>query len=101
VVALLLTMAGLMTYAFATWAGGSGFMAVYLFGITLNRKAPVPVGAALSALDGYAWMSQALMFVLLGLLVSPSEITGIALPSLGVEPGPGLPPALPPVRCLQ
>lgn len=84
VVALLLAMAGLMTYAFVTWAGGSGFMAVYLFGIALNRKAPGLVGAALSALDGYAWLSQALMFVLLGLLVTPSEIVGIALPALGV-----------------
>ena len=84
VIALLLAMAGLSTFAFATWVGGSGFLAVYLLGIVLNRKAPRMVRSALSALDGYAWLCQALMFVLLGLLVTPSEIEGFAGPALGV-----------------
>lgn len=84
VIALLLTMAGLATFALATWIGGSGFLAVYLLGIILNRRVPGIVQSALSALDGYAWLSQALMFVLLGLLVTPSEIEGFAWPALGV-----------------
>jgi cell volume regulation protein A len=84
VIALLLAMAGLTTFAFTTWVGGSGFLAVYLLGIVLNRRAPNIVQSALSALDGYAWLSQAVMFVLLGLLVTPSEIEGFAWPALGV-----------------
>lgn len=50
----------------------------------LNRRAARIVQSALSALDGYAWLSQALMFVLLGLLVTPSEIEGFVWPALGV-----------------
>jgi cell volume regulation protein A len=50
----------------------------------LNRRAPEIVKSALSALDGYAWLSQALMFVLLGLLVTPSEISRTVWPALGV-----------------
>jgi potassium/hydrogen antiporter len=84
VVALLLASVGLATFAFVTWLGGSGFLAVYLFGIVLNRKAAQAVRQALSALDGYAWLSQALMFVLLGLLVTPSEIEGNLWQALGV-----------------
>ena len=84
VIALLLAMAGLATFALTTWVGGSGFLAVYLLGIVLNRRVPNIVRSALSALDGYAWLSQALMFVLLGLLVTPSEIEGFAWPALGV-----------------
>lgn len=84
VIALLLATSGLVVFAFTTWAGGSGFLAVYLFGIVLNRRAPEIVKSALSALDGYAWLSQALMFVLLGLLVTPSEIAGTVWPALGV-----------------
>ena len=84
VIALLLAMAGLATFALTTWVGGSGFLAVYLLGIVLNRRVPNIVRSALSALDGYAWLSQALMFVLLGLLVTPSEIDGFAWPALGV-----------------
>ena len=84
VIALLLAMAGLVVFAFTTWVGGSGFLAVYLFGIVLNRRVPEIVKSALSALDGYAWLSQALMFVLLGLLVTPSEIVGTVWSALGV-----------------
>jgi cell volume regulation protein A len=84
VIALLLAMSGLVVFAFTLWTGGSGFLAVYLFGIVLNRRAPEIVKSALSALDGYAWLSQALMFVLLGLLVTPSEIIGTVWPALGV-----------------
>jgi len=84
VIALLLAMGGLVTFALTTWVGGSGFLAVYLLGIVLNRRAPTIVKSALSALDGYAWLSQALMFVLLGLLVTPSEIEAFAWPALGV-----------------
>jgi len=84
VIALLLAMAGLSTFSLVTWVGGSGFLAVYLLGIVLNRRAPTIVQSALSALDGYAWLSQALMFVLLGLLVTPSEIEGFAWPAMGV-----------------
>jgi cell volume regulation protein A len=84
VIALLLAMAGLSTFALTTWVGGSGFLAVYLLGIVLNRRAANIVQLALSALDGYAWLSQALMFVLLGLLVTPSEFEGFAWPALGV-----------------
>jgi cell volume regulation protein A len=84
VIALLLATGGLVTFALTTWVGGSGFLAVYLLGIVLNRRVPEIVQSALSALDGYAWLSQALMFVLLGLLVTPSEIEGFAWPALGV-----------------
>jgi cell volume regulation protein A len=84
VIALLMAMAGLVVFAFTTWVDGSGFLAVYLFGIVLNRRAPEMVKSALSALDGYAWLSQALMFVLLGLLVTPSEIGGTVWSALGV-----------------
>jgi cell volume regulation protein A len=84
VVALLLATAGLAVFGFTTWIGGSGFLAVYLFGIVLNRRAPEIVKTALSALDGFAWLSQALMFVLLGLLVTPSEISRTFWPALGV-----------------
>lgn len=84
IVGLLLASGGLATFAGVTWMGGSGFLAIYLMGIVVNRRAAAVVQPALSALDGYAWLSQALMFVLLGLLVTPSDMSITLLPALGV-----------------
>jgi cell volume regulation protein A len=82
--ALLLVSGGLVTFAFATWMGGSGFLAVYIMGVVLANRVRRLVRPALSAMDGYAWLSQAGMFVLLGLLVTPSAMVQTFWPALGV-----------------
>lgn len=80
--ALLLMAAGIATFAGIGWAGGSGFLAVYLFGLIVAHRAPKSVRVALSAMDGYAWLAQALMFLLLGLLVTPSALLPNLFPAL-------------------
>ena len=82
--ALLLTSAGLSVFALATWIGGSGFLAVYVFGVAVGNRVPQSVTPALSAMDGFAWLSQAGMFLILGLLVTPTEAIDMILPALGV-----------------
>jgi cell volume regulation protein A len=82
--ALLLVSGGLVTFAFTTWMGGSGFLAVYIMGVVLANRVRRLVRPALSAMDGYAWLSQAGMFVLLGLLVTPSQMVQTLWPALGV-----------------
>ncbi|HZY16076.1 MAG TPA: potassium/proton antiporter [Ramlibacter sp.] len=84
ITALLLVSAGLMVFAATGWAGGSGFLAVYLFGMIVANRAGPRVASALAAMDGYAWLAQAGMFLLLGLLVTPSEVVRVGLPALGV-----------------
>jgi cell volume regulation protein A len=82
--ALLLLSSGLAVFAGTGWAGGSGFLAVYLYGLLLAHRAPAVVARALSAMDGFAWLAQALLFLLLGLLVTPSRMLEGLLPALGV-----------------
>ncbi|MEW6694485.1 K(+)/H(+) antiporter NhaP [Tepidimonas thermarum] len=82
--ALLVLSAGLAVFALTTWIGGSGFLAVYVFGLVLGNRARGSVTPALQAMDGYAWMAQASMFLLLGLLVTPTEALRMLLPALGV-----------------
>ncbi|WP_119154587.1 potassium/proton antiporter [Caldimonas tepidiphila] len=84
VAALLLVSGGLAVFGAAGWLGGSGFLAVYLFGLVLGNRAKPVVQRALAAMDGYAWLAQAGMFLLLGLLVTPSELLGTLWPALGV-----------------
>lgn len=82
--ALLLASAGLTVFAFTTWIGGSGFLAVYVFGVVVGNRIPHSVTPALSAMDGFAWLAQAAMFLILGLLVTPTEALDMILPSLGI-----------------
>jgi len=73
-----------LSFGVATLLRGSGFLAVYLTGMTLGaRTLPHAVGIR-RVHDALGWLSQVLMFLLLGLLVYPSRLllvagTGLAL----------------------
>lgn len=82
--ALLLAAAGTMAFALAGLVEGSGFLAVYLFGVVVAHRARAVVRPALIALNGYTWLAQSVMFLLLGLLVTPHEMARLALPALAV-----------------
>lgn len=84
VLAVLVVAAGLAVFAGTGWLGGSGFLAVYLFGLVLANRAAEAVAPTLPALDGYAWLAQAGMFLLLGLLATPSRLLESLAPALGV-----------------
>ncbi len=84
ILALLLCAAGLGVFASTGLLGGSGFLAVYLFGLVVANRASAAVAPALAAMDGYAWLAQAGMFLLLGLLVTPSTMLPTLGPALGV-----------------
>lgn len=83
--ALLIVSGGLAVFAGTTWIGGSGFLAVYVMGVVAGNRARRLVRSSLSAMDGYAWLAQAGMFLLLGLLVTPSEMVDTLLPAIGVS----------------
>jgi potassium/hydrogen antiporter len=83
--ALLIVSGGLAVFAGTTWIGGSGFLAVYVMGVVAGNRARRQVRSSLSAMDGYAWLAQAGMFLLLGLLVTPSEMVETLLPAIGVS----------------
>lgn len=82
--ALLLLAGGIAAFGAAGALGGSGFLAVYLFGLIVANRASTAVKRALSAMDGYAWFAQALLFLLLGLLVTPHLLLDKLAPALGV-----------------
>lgn len=84
ILALLLVAGGLAVFAAAGALDGSGFLAVYLFGLIVANRALTETTPTLPAMDGYAWLAQAAMFLLLGLLVTPSDLMPQLLPSLGV-----------------
>jgi cell volume regulation protein A len=84
ILALLVGAGGLSVFAATGLLGGSGFLAVYLFGLVVANRANKVVAPTLAAMDGYAWLAQAGMFLLLGLLVTPSSMMGALGPALAV-----------------
>jgi cell volume regulation protein A len=81
---LIIVSAGVVVFASAGLIEGSGFLAVYLFGLVVRERAEEAAHAASSALDGFAWAAQASMFLLLGLLVAPHSLVENAWPTLAV-----------------
>lgn len=73
---------GFLIFGLAAWLGGSGFLAVYLAGIVIGNSRLVFQRGILLFHDAGAWLSQIVMFVMLGLLCFPSrllKVTGAGL----------------------
>ncbi|HET7792109.1 MAG TPA: potassium/proton antiporter [Rhizobacter sp.] len=81
---MVIVSGGVVVFAAAGLMEGSGFLAVYLFGLSVRERAEEAAHAASSALDGFAWAAQASMFLLLGVLVSPHHLLNALWPTLAV-----------------
>lgn len=68
----------LLAYSLPTALGGSGFLSVYLVGLILGARNIVHKNSLSRFHDSIAWLMQIVMFLVLGLLVFPSELVPIA-----------------------
>jgi cell volume regulation protein A len=72
----------IMFFAFAgtDFAGGNGFLAVYIAAVFLGNQDLIHKKTIIKVFDGIAWLMQIVLFLTLGLLVTPSSV----LPVVGV-----------------
>jgi len=67
-----------LAFGVADTAHGSGFLAVYLTGLMLG-SASIPAKQTIAMFhEGMAWVAQLSMFLVLGLLIFPSELAAVA-----------------------
>ncbi|WP_246861302.1 potassium/proton antiporter [Bacillus sp. REN3] len=68
------TAFAMLTYGLASFFQGSGLLAVYVAAIIIGNAEVVYRHSIIRFSEGFAWMMQILMFVILGLLVFPSHL---------------------------
>lgn len=81
-----LAVLALCVFSYGAAAGlhASGFLAVYLTALVLGNSRLPHRPATRGFAEGVAWLAQIGLFVMLGLLATPSELGPFVLPALGV-----------------
>lgn len=80
--AIMIASGGLLVFAVSNLFDGSGFLAVYLVGVLVGNSRNSSTEHVLNVMDGLAWLAQAAMFLVLGLLVTPSRLLDQGLHAL-------------------
>jgi len=78
------TTAALVIFGTAQIGHASGFLAVYLAGIIVGNRPTRAHNSVVTFLDAATWLAQIVMFVLLGLLVSPHRLGSSVGPAVVV-----------------
>ena len=74
---------GMIAFAAGGAVNASGIIAAYLSGLVLGNSELPHRAATRSFAEGAGWLAQIGLFVMLGLLVDPSELPSALLPALG------------------
>lgn len=75
---------GILSFAAGGAAGASGIIAAYLAGLVLGNSALPHRAATRSFAEGTGWLAQIGLFVMLGLLVTPSDLPAAVVPAVVV-----------------
>ena len=81
---LLVVTGGILIFSLVGLVEGSGFLAIYLVGLRLGNSGAPLLSNILQVHDGLAWLAQLGLFLMLGLLVTPSQMLPLLLPALGI-----------------
>jgi cell volume regulation protein A len=76
--------AAAIAFGAADVVGGSGFLAVYLVGLAVGSTPSRYRRQLVAFHEGIAFVAQVVLFIVLGLLVFPSQLPDVALASLAV-----------------
>lgn len=79
---VLLLILGIFIFSVTFYLKGNGYLAVYIAGLVIGNSRFAHKRTSMNFMDGFAWMSQILLFLTLGLLVNPSELLPVLIPGV-------------------
>lgn len=82
---VLLLIVGIFIFASTYFLKGNGYLAVYIAGLVIGNSKFSHKRTSMKFMDGFAWMSQILLFLTLGLLVNPGELIEVLIPALVIS----------------
>lgn len=77
-------VAAIAAYALPAMLNGNGYLSVYLFGIILGNSTIKNKVTLVHFFDGVTGLAQIVIFFLLGLLVTPSNLPAVLLPAVAI-----------------
>lgn len=81
---LLVVAAAVALYALTSLLGGSGYVAAFVAGLIVGNR-PVRAYASIVSFHGATtWLCQIVMFLILGLLATPSRLGAVAVPAVAL-----------------
>jgi cell volume regulation protein A len=75
---ILLLAGAIFTFAATDICGGNGYLGVYIAGLVVGNSQMVHKKSTRTFFDGFTWLFQIVMFLMLGLLVNPHELLPVA-----------------------
>jgi cell volume regulation protein A len=77
-------MLAMLVFSTTGAAGGSGFLAVYVAGIYAGNRKMQASQSVKRFQEAMTWLAQIIMFLMLGLLATPSQFPVLILPAIGL-----------------
>jgi len=79
---ILVMSCALCVFGVAAHLGGSGFLAIYVAGIVAGNRSMNGSSALRRYQKGMTWLAQIVMFLVLGLFVTPSAFGSVLIPAI-------------------
>jgi cell volume regulation protein A len=68
----------IFTFSITDLIGGNGFLAIYISGLILGNSRKKKKKTVMKFFEGQSWLMQIILFITLGLLVFPKQLTAIS-----------------------
>ncbi len=81
---LLALAGGICIFGVTNLLNGSGFLAIFIAGVIIGNTPLIYSNEIHRFHDGIAWLSQIGMFLMLGLLITPSHMIPIIIPAIAI-----------------